>query len=210
MSSSGRSASEMDAAGELRRASTSACWRGPAVQRMMQQEGLRPDADERRCPRRHAAPRRRSGILRHGETDWNAQGLSQGNVDIPLNPTGLAQARSAALRLRNRGIATIVSSPLSRARVTAEIAASAGVAGADRRRPARGAFRRAGRPADERLVRRIGSPGNFTPEGAETFAALRRRAVAAVNRASRCRRSCWWWRTARCSARCARRWASSR
>src|ERR1700761_5031386 len=63
--------------------------------------------------------------LRHGETDWNAQGLSQGNVDIPLNPTGLAQARSAAARLRNRGIATIISSPLSRARVTAEIAAEA-------------------------------------------------------------------------------------
>ena len=63
--------------------------------------------------------------LRHGETDWNAQGLSQGNVDIPLNPTGLAQARSAAARLRNRGIATIVSSPLSRARVTAEIAGEA-------------------------------------------------------------------------------------
>src|SRR5208337_4271489 len=64
-------------------------------------------------------------FLRHGETDWNAQGLSQGNVDIPLNPTGLAQARSAAGRLRNRGIATIVSSPLSRARVTAEIVGEA-------------------------------------------------------------------------------------
>ena len=42
--------------------------------------------------------------LRHGETDWNAQGLSQGSIDIPLNPTGLEQARSAALLLRNRGI----------------------------------------------------------------------------------------------------------
>ena len=60
-------------------------------------------------------------FLRHGETDWNAQGLSQGNVDIPLNPTGYAQARSAAERLRRRGIATIVTSPLARARVTAEI-----------------------------------------------------------------------------------------
>ena len=27
-------------------------------------------------------------FLRHGETDWNAQGISQGNVDIPLNATG--------------------------------------------------------------------------------------------------------------------------
>src|SRR3954464_13091312 len=64
-------------------------------------------------------------FLRHGETDWNAQGLSQGNVDIPLNPTGLAQAGSAADLLRGRGISTIVASPLSRARVTAEIAAEA-------------------------------------------------------------------------------------
>jgi probable phosphoglycerate mutase len=24
-------------------------------------------------------------FLRHGETDWNAQGLSQGRTDIPLN-----------------------------------------------------------------------------------------------------------------------------
>ena len=64
-------------------------------------------------------------FLRHGETDWNARNLSQGNIDIPLNPTGLAQARSAAELLRNRGVDTIVTSPLSRARVTAEIAAEA-------------------------------------------------------------------------------------
>src|ERR1700749_3281073 len=63
-------------------------------------------------------------FLRHGETDWNAQNLSQGSVDIPLNETGLAQARSASLLLRNRGIRAIIASPLSRARVTAEIAAA--------------------------------------------------------------------------------------
>src|SRR3978361_2133239 len=62
-------------------------------------------------------------FLRHGETDWNAQDLSQGSVDIPLNETGLAQARSAALLMRNRGITSIISSPLSRAKVTADIAA---------------------------------------------------------------------------------------
>jgi broad specificity phosphatase PhoE len=63
-------------------------------------------------------------FLRHGETDWNAQNLSQGAVDIPLNETGLAQARSASLLLRGRGIRAIISSPLSRARVTADIAAA--------------------------------------------------------------------------------------
>ncbi len=64
-------------------------------------------------------------FLRHGETDWNAAGLSQGNVDVPLNAAGLAQAHAAAALLRNRGIATIVSSPFSRARDTAEIAGAA-------------------------------------------------------------------------------------
>ncbi|MGI4954935.1 MAG: histidine phosphatase family protein, partial [Janthinobacterium lividum] len=32
-------------------------------------------------------------FLRHGETDWNARNLSQGNVDIPLNEVGIAQAK---------------------------------------------------------------------------------------------------------------------
>ena len=59
--------------------------------------------------------------LRHGETDWNRRGLSQGSIDIPLNELGLAQAREAAQKLLHRGITSIVASPLSRARVTAEI-----------------------------------------------------------------------------------------
>ena len=62
-------------------------------------------------------------FLRHGETDWNARGLSQGNVDIPLNDVGRAQARTAAGLLRTRGIRSIVASPLSRAHDTALIAA---------------------------------------------------------------------------------------
>ena len=61
-------------------------------------------------------------FLRHGETDWNARGLSQGHTDIPLNATGIAQAHAAAPLLRNRGITAIVSSPLSRAYDTAVIA----------------------------------------------------------------------------------------
>ena len=54
-------------------------------------------------------------FLRHGETDWNAQGLSQGHTDIPLNAVGLAQAERAARTLEGLGIASVVSSPLSRA-----------------------------------------------------------------------------------------------
>ena len=63
-------------------------------------------------------------FLRHGETDWNRQGLLQGSRDIPLNDTGLAQAHAAAAALRHVEIATIVASPLARARRTAEIVAA--------------------------------------------------------------------------------------
>jgi broad specificity phosphatase PhoE len=123
-------------------------------------------------------------FLRHGETDWNAQGISQGNVDIPLNATGLAQARSAAAKLRNRGIATIVASPLSRARVTAEIAGEAlGLPVAidrDLREVAFGV--QEGQAMSGWFADWVA--GRFTPDGAEDFPALRRRAVAGVNRAT--------------------------
>ena len=123
-------------------------------------------------------------FLRHGETDWNARGISQGNVDIPLNPTGLAQARSAAQKLRNRGIASIIASPLSRARATAELASEAlGLPVAidpDLREVAFGV--QEGQAMSGWFSDWVS--GAFTPQGAETFAALRRRAVAAVNRAT--------------------------
>jgi broad specificity phosphatase PhoE len=122
-------------------------------------------------------------FLRHGETDWNARGISQGNVDIPLNAVGVAQARAAAEKLRNRGIATIVASPLSRARVTAEFAGEAlGLPVAldpDLREVSFGV--QEGQGMSGWFADWVS--GAFTPEGAETFVALRRRAVAAANRA---------------------------
>lgn len=123
-------------------------------------------------------------FLRHGETDWNVQGISQGNVDIPLNPTGVAQARAAAEKLRDRGIATIISSPLSRARVTADFVGEAlGLPVAidpDLREVSFGV--QEGQKMADWFPGWLA--GEFTPEGAETFAALRRRAVAAANRAT--------------------------
>ncbi|MBO0710684.1 MAG: histidine phosphatase family protein [Acetobacteraceae bacterium] len=121
-------------------------------------------------------------FLRHGETDWNARNLSQGDVEIPLNENGIRQAHEAARRLANLGIASIVSSPLSRARVTAEIAAAAlglGVAFDEGLREV--AFgEQEGQPMGEWYNDWIA--GTFTPEGAEPFADLRARAIAAVNR----------------------------
>ncbi|MCW4384873.1 histidine phosphatase family protein [Salinibacterium sp. SYSU T00001] len=62
-------------------------------------------------------------FIRHGQTDWNAEGRMQGGSDIPLNDVGREQAREAASVLVDGGWDVIVSSPLSRARETAAIIA---------------------------------------------------------------------------------------
>jgi broad specificity phosphatase PhoE len=69
-------------------------------------------------------PSRSFLCLRHGVTDWNAQGRFQGRTDIPLNDEGISQADAAALRLRNVRIDHVVASPLVRAARTAEIVAA--------------------------------------------------------------------------------------
>ena len=62
-------------------------------------------------------------FLRHGQTDWNVEGRFQGQTDIPLNETGLAQARTAATLLSGQRIDRIIASPLLRALTTAQIVA---------------------------------------------------------------------------------------
>jgi len=67
-------------------------------------------------------------LIRHGETQWNADRRLQGWRDIPLNDTGLRQARQLSGMLRpprfDAAIDVIVSSDLSRASETARIAAA--------------------------------------------------------------------------------------
>lgn len=64
-------------------------------------------------------------FLRHGETDNNRLGLIAGMTDVPLNAKGIEQARDAAQRLAAAGIDAIWSSPLTRARTTAQHVAAA-------------------------------------------------------------------------------------
>ncbi len=133
--------------------------------------------------------------LRHGQTDWNLQGLAQGHTDIPLNATGLAQAESAGAFLATlfddgkRPFDHIVASPLSRAFTTAEYAQKA-------------IFKRHGitlplsaDPGFKEVCfgilegKELGDwyepwiYKGYKPEGAESFADLTKRSVAATNRA---------------------------
>ncbi len=121
-------------------------------------------------------------FLRHGETDYNAKGLSQGAIDVPLNANGRAQAAAAAPLLANRGLIEIVSSPMLRTReTTAVVNETLGL-------PVR----------YEPALREVifggmeGKPlmpwfpewleGRYTPEGAETFAEVTARVDAAMAR----------------------------
>jgi broad specificity phosphatase PhoE len=60
-------------------------------------------------------------LVRHGETDWNAQQRWQGHSDTALNDAGREQARRLAAQLD--GVDALYSSDLARARETAEILA---------------------------------------------------------------------------------------
>ena len=61
--------------------------------------------------------------MRHGETQWNADGRIQGRRDIELNENGRRQAEAAAEALRGKSFQALITSPLSRAKQTGAILA---------------------------------------------------------------------------------------
>ena len=64
-------------------------------------------------------------LVRHGETQWNAERRIQGQSDSPLTAKGEQQAMQVATRAKELGITHIISSDLGRTRRTAEIIAQA-------------------------------------------------------------------------------------
>lgn len=66
------------------------------------------------------AGHKRLYVVRHGETDWNAQGRIQGGTDIPLNSYGRWQAEQLGMALAETPFDVIASSDLDRASDTAD------------------------------------------------------------------------------------------
>ena len=128
-------------------------------------------------------------LIRHGQTDWNAEGRYQGQIDSVLSPLGREQAARLAVALAAIPFRAIYSSPLSRARDTAAgIAAAHGlpVHPLDRLREV-GMGEWEGLTSEEITARfgdilraRRRDPEGITPGGGETLAALRVRGIEAV------------------------------
>ncbi|MFD6552645.1 histidine phosphatase family protein [Streptomyces sp. NPDC058398] len=61
-------------------------------------------------------------VIRHGQTEWSLSGRHAGRTDVPLTEAGETTAEALAPRLARRPLAAVLSSPLSRATRTAELA----------------------------------------------------------------------------------------
>jgi len=60
-------------------------------------------------------------LLRHGETSWNREQRLQGITDVSLNDFGVRQSRRLVRWFQKTKIAAVVTSPLRRARQTADL-----------------------------------------------------------------------------------------
>ncbi|MBC02260.1 MAG: histidine phosphatase family protein [Phycisphaerae bacterium] len=66
-------------------------------------------------------PNHRLWLFRHGATEWSRNGRHTGVTDLPLLPEGEETARRLAAVARGHDFSLVLSSPLSRARRTAEL-----------------------------------------------------------------------------------------
>lgn len=129
-------------------------------------------------------------LLRHGQTAMSTERRFAGRDDIPLTKEGVRQARAAARRLARSGVEVIVSSPLQRARRTAEAVAEAtgapleidnDLAEADFGAWEGLTFAEAGEKWPDELAAWMASPDAAAP-GGESFAMVALRVLAALDR----------------------------
>ena len=130
-------------------------------------------------------------LLRHGQTALSTERRFAGRGDIPLTEAGKRQAADAAARLTARGgIDVIVTSPLRRARRTAEAVAEAtgvplqvedGLAETDFGKWEGLTFAEASARWPDELSAWLRS-ADVAPPGGESFAATARRVSAALDR----------------------------
>lgn len=133
-------------------------------------------------------------LIRHGETEWNRAQRLQGTQDVPLNGTGLAQARRLASRFRDLRVSAVLSSPLARARETALIISQRRqwpvVTEDNLREIDHGAWTGMGvrtvarQHPDEHAIWRL-SPDRLRPSTGETLQEAYRRAVGVLSRTLR-------------------------
>jgi ribonuclease H / adenosylcobalamin/alpha-ribazole phosphatase len=130
-------------------------------------------------------------LLRHGQTPLSAERRFAGRGDIPLTETGRRQAAAAAARLGARGgIDVIATSPLVRARRTAEAVAEAtgaplvvddDLVEADFGKWEGLSFAEASAQSPDEITAWLGS-ADVAPPGGESFAAAARRVLGALDR----------------------------
>jgi len=128
-------------------------------------------------------------LVRHGQTDWNAEGRYQGRIDSTISALGRAQAARLAEALASVPFRAIYSSPLSRARDTAVvIAAPHGLSVVTRDRLREVSMGEWEGLNEAEITARFGEvlrarrrdPEGVTPGGGETLAELRARGLDAI------------------------------
>jgi ribonuclease H / adenosylcobalamin/alpha-ribazole phosphatase len=130
-------------------------------------------------------------LLRHGATELSAEHRFSGRGDVALTKEGIKQARLAARRLADQlGVDVVVTSPLQRARHTAEAVAEAtgaalivddGFVEADFGAWQGLTFAEASERWQDEIAAWVASP-DAAPPGGETFATVAMRVLAALDR----------------------------
>lgn len=129
-------------------------------------------------------------LIRHGVTDWHHQGKVLGRRDVGLSAEGIEQARATAAALADVEIGELISSPMQRALQTANIIAERH--DLDVARDPRLIEFEVGRwqgmtyqavTESPEYQRFLADPSAPSVPGGESLAAIRRRAVAAVEQA---------------------------